>query len=99
MNSNRVCPNCSGRTIPIKRLLLSNQHRCQSCGSLVRAHWLYGKFFNILILVVTLLSMIIVLRVQGFYAAILLLPLPLGAIGYLKARYCQLEAARPELEA
>jgi hypothetical protein len=42
--------------------------------------------------------MIIVLNVQGFYAAILLLPLPLGAIGYLKARYCQLEAKRPEFE-
>ena len=66
------------------------------CGSLVKAQRLYGVLFNILIIVVTLFSTVAVLLGQGFYAAILLLPFPLGAIGYLKARFCQLEAASPE---
>jgi len=28
---------------------------------------------------------------QGFYAGLLWLPFPIGAMGYLKARYCPLE--------
>jgi hypothetical protein len=98
LESNRTCPGCSERTIPVKRLLLANVHWCGVCGSQVKAQWLYGAIFNILIVVVTLFSTIVVHFGHGFYAAMLLLPLPLGAIGYLKARYCQLEAVRPEVD-
>ena len=94
----RVCPNCAEKSIPVKRLILSSWCRCQSCGSLIEAHWLYGKLFNLLIFVVTLLTMVITFQVQGFYAALLLLPLPLGAIGYLKARFCPLTAKATETD-
>jgi len=67
------------------------------CGSHVKAQWLYGAIFNVLIIVVTLFSTVVVFSVQGLYAAILLLPLPLGAIGYLKARYCRLSVAHPNV--
>jgi hypothetical protein len=87
----RICPNCSERTVPIKRLLLSN-YDCRACGAVVRAHWFYGMLFYFLTFVVTLFFTLAVLASQGLYAAILMFPLPIGAIGYLRARFCPLEA-------
>ena len=94
MSTIRECPNCSERTVPVKRLLLAN-YSCEECGALVRAHWLYGALFSLVTIVVTLFSIIVILAQLGLYAAILMLPLPIGAIGYLRARYCPLEAKPP----
>ena len=63
--------------------------------AVIRAHWLYGMFFYFLTFVVTLFSTIVILADQGLYAAILMFLLPIGAIGYLRARYCPLEARLP----
>ena len=93
LGSDRECPNCCERTIPVSRLLVSN-YWCRSCGAQIGTHWLYGTLFNFLIIVVTLFSTISILAGQGLYAAILLFPLPIGAIGYLKARFCALETKR-----
>jgi hypothetical protein len=65
---------------------------CPNCGALVRAHWFYGTLFYLLSFVVTLFSALAVLASQGLYAAILIFPLPIGAIAYLRARFCPLEA-------
>ena len=51
--------------------------------------------FGILIFMVTLFSTLVILNSQGLYAAILMLPLPIGAIGYLRARFCPLQASPP----
>jgi hypothetical protein len=91
LGTKRICPNCSERTVPVKRLLFTN-YDCRECGAVVRAHWFYGMFFYILTFVVTLFSTLAILADQGLYAAILMFPLPIGAIGYLKARFCPLEA-------
>ena len=80
--------------MPVKRLLFAN-YECRNCGALVRAHWLYGMLFGILIFMVTLFSTLVILDSQGLYAAILMLPLPIGAIGYLRARFCPLQASPP----
>jgi len=48
--------------------------------------------FYLLTFVVTLFSTLAILADQGLYAAILMFPLPIGAMGYLKARFCPLEA-------
>lgn len=91
MGTRRICPNCSERTVPVQRLLLAN-YWCSTCGSLVRAHRFYGGLFYLLTAVVTLISTIAVASQMGFYAALLMLPLPLGSMGYLRARFCPLEA-------
>jgi len=46
--------------------------------------------FFALIFVTTTLSTIAVLAQQGLYAALIWLPFPIGAIGYVKARFCPL---------
>ena len=94
MGAKRICPNCSEQTVPVKRLLLAN-YICRSCGALVRAHWFYGTVFYFATFMVTLFSTIAILASQGLYAAILMFPLPIAAIGYLRAKYCPLEA-KPE---
>jgi len=91
LGAKRVCPNCSERTVPVKRLLFAN-YSCRECGAKVRAHWFYGMLFYLLTFVVTLFSTLAILADQGLYAAILMFPLPIGAMGYLKARFCPLEA-------
>lgn len=81
--------------IPVRRLLTANV-RCRSCGAVVGAHWLYGMAFYVVTFLVTLFTTIAILAAQGLYAAILLLPLPIGAIGYLRARFCPLETKQVE---
>lgn len=64
---------------------------CPCCRSLVGVHRAAAAGFGILILPVTLASSLIVLIQAGFYAALLWFPFPIGALGYLKARFCPLE--------
>ena len=87
---NRDCPICSEKTIPVSGLIVSN-FDCPNCRETVGVQWLYRSAFFLVIFVVTVLSSIAVLAQLGVYAALLWAPFPIGAIGYLKARYSPLE--------
>lgn len=50
---------------------------------------------NMLILIATVVTTGMVFLQAGLYGAIVWLPFPVGALGYLKARFCRLEAAPP----
>ena len=54
--------------------------------------------FFLVTFTVTVLSALAVLAQQGVYAALLWIPFPIGAIGYLKARLCPLETKRRQVE-
>ena len=56
--------------------------------------WLYTSVFFVVILLVTVPSVLLVLAQQGVYAAMLWAPFPIGALGYIKARFCPLEVKR-----
>jgi len=67
---------------------------CPNCKAFVGIKWLYKAAFFPVVFAVTVLSTIAVLAQQGIYAALLWVPFPIGAIGYLKARLCPLETKR-----
>ena len=90
---NRECPNCSTDSISVSGLIVSNVD-CSSCGQLIGVHWLFRAIFFVIIFVVTLVTAIVVLADQGLYAALLMISVPIGVIGYIKARYCPLEIKR-----
>ena len=46
-----------------------------------------------LILIATVMTTGMVFLQAGLYAAIVWLPFPVGALSYVKARFCRLEAA------
>lgn len=48
--------------------------------------------FNFLILMVAIATTAMVFLQAGLYAAIVWLPFPVGALSYLKARFCRLES-------
>lgn len=52
-----------------------------------------GWFANLLILIATVMTTGMVFLQAGLYGAIVWLPFPVGALSYLKARFCRLEAA------
>lgn len=87
---NRTCPACSQPSIPVSDLLVSNA-RCVNCGSTVGVHWLFGSIFYVIIFIVASVTTIMVLAQFGIFAAILWFSFPVGAIGYLKARFSPLE--------
>lgn len=93
----RQCPACSRNTIPVSGLIVSHAD-CVHCHSLVGVHWLFAAGFFVVIFAVTLVSTLAVLAQQGVYAALIWLPFPIGALGYVKARFCPLEvkAARKQ---
>ena len=90
---NRKCPNCSEDTIPISELLVSS-FDCSSCGKFIGVHWLFRAAFFIVILLITVPTVIAIFVQQGVYAALLWAPFPIGALGYVKARFCPLEEKR-----
>ena len=47
--------------------------------------------FSILIVVVTVVTSYMVLSLYGIYAVIVWFIFPIGAIGYLRARFCPLK--------
>ncbi len=91
---NRICPVCSEPSIPVSELLVSNA-RCPNCGSVVGVHWLFGSVFYVVIFGVTAISTFLVLARFGIFAAILWFSFPIGAIGYLKARFSPLRRIDP----
>ena len=95
--SHRVCPACAQPAIPISGLLVSNV-RCPNCGKTIGPHWFFGMAFFVVIFAITFVSTVAVLAQFGIYAAILWFSFPIGAIGYLKARFSPLETkhVKPE---
>jgi uncharacterized protein (DUF983 family) len=85
----RICPNCSVRAIPVAELLFGVCH-CPNCRLDVRVNRLASILFSLVIVVVTVATSLMVLSLFGVYAVILWFAFPIGAIGYLKARYCPL---------
>lgn len=92
---NRTCPVCSQPSIPPSELLVSDA-KCPQCGSTIGVHWLFGTFFYVVIFAVAGISTVVVLARFGIFAAILWFSFPIGAIGYLKARFSPLVSRRPE---
>lgn len=90
---NRQCPKCAIETIPVSGLIVSN-FDCGSCGEHIGVRWFYRAVFFVVIVLVTAPSAIAVLAQQGIYAALLWVPFPIGALGYIKARFCPLEVKR-----
>ena len=88
---NRTCPNCSRKSIPVKSLILSRAF-CPTCGTLVSVRKFYAFVFFVITFSITAISFVAILAQQGIYAALIWLPLPVGALGYIKARYCPLRA-------
>jgi len=74
-------------------LLVSNVD-CPICGAFVGVQRFYKAVFFLVIFSITAPSTIAVLAQQGVYAALLWIPFPIGAIGYLKARFCPPETKR-----
>jgi len=66
---------------------------------LVGIQWIYKTIFFVVILVVTIVVGLVVLIDQGLYAALLMISLPVGAIGIIKARYCPLAIKKQEPDA
>ena len=89
--SQRPCPNCGEKTVPVTAVLFS-AFRCPSCSRTVRVSRVAAALFNLLILVVTVVTTGMVFLQAGLYAGIVWLPFPIGALSYVKARFCSLEA-------
>ena len=89
MPLNRKCPGCSEESVSVSGLILSDVF-CTNCGQLVGVQWVLKTIFFLVILIATIALGIVVLEDQGLYAALLMISLPIGAIGYIKARYCPL---------
>ena len=90
MAMTRSCPNCSKQTIAASALIASSCF-CSNCGSLVGVHWFWRTGFVIATLIIAVPTTVAVFAQQGIYAALLWAPFPIGALGYLKARYCPLQ--------
>lgn len=86
---NRSCPNCSSASIPTGDLLLGSV-RCPVCRARVGMQRLVSLLFSVLIVVVTVATSYMVLSLFGIYAVIVWFVFPVGAIGFLRARFCPL---------
>ena len=76
--------------MPVTALLFA-EFRCPNCSGLVRVTRFQAAAFNLLILVVTLATSGMIFLQAGLYAAIVWLPFPIGALSYVKARFCSLD--------
>ena len=90
----RTCPNCANKTVPVSALLFA-PFRCPDCATVVRVAKLPAAVFNLLILLVTVVTTGMVFLQAGLYGAIVWLPFPIGALSYVKARFCKLETLPP----
>ena len=73
----------------VSELILSDA-MCSKCGQLIGVHWAFRAIFSVIILAATVVVGLLVLARLGIYAALLMISLPIGAIGFIKARYCPL---------
>ena len=87
----RSCPNCSAETIATRDLLLGDCV-CRNCKSRIGVNRAASMQFSLIIVLVTVATSIMVFSLFGIYAVIVWFIFPIGAIGYLKARFCPLVA-------
>jgi uncharacterized protein (DUF983 family) len=90
----RICPNCSARSIPIAGLLLG-ACKCAACGKYVRVNRAAAFLFSVIIIVVTVATSYMVLSMYGIFAVIIWFAFPVGSIGYIKARFSPLTVVPP----
>jgi uncharacterized protein (DUF983 family) len=86
----RTCPNCSSASISTTDLLVGSV-RCPNCGARIGMNRFVSLLFSLLIVVVTLATSYMVLSLYGIYAVIVWFVFPVGAIGYLRARFSPLK--------
>ena len=91
----RTCPNCSANAIAAADLIFGDC-RCPACGVRVRVNRIFSLLFSLVIIAVTVGSSVAVFSMFGIYAVILWFAFPIGAIGYLKARFCPLTVVTPD---
>lgn len=90
----RTCPNCASQSVSTRELLFGNC-RCGSCRCIVGVRRFASAIANAVIFAIATLTTLIVFIELGLYAALLWFTLPVGALSYLKARFCPLEV-KPE---
>lgn len=90
----RICPACSKRSLPVTNLLFGDA-RCASCNNVSGVHWIASAIFAVAIFIVTAFTSVLVLTQSGLYAALIWLPFPIGALSFLKAWLCPLQARKP----
>lgn len=86
----RTCPNCRDATIPIREILFAD-YVCPNCKRMVGISAAASFVFSALIFVITLLTTFVIFLQFDIYAAILWFSLPIGALSYIKARFCPLQ--------
>jgi hypothetical protein len=67
---------------------------CRVCGKRIGVHWVFRSLFSVLILLAAAGTGLIVYVDQGLYAALLFVSVPIGALGYIKARFAPLVVRR-----
>ncbi len=87
---NRKCPNCSSDSISTRELLFGDC-RCRGCLRVVGVHRIASFIASIVIFAVAVLTTLIVFVQFDLWAALLWFTFPVGALSYLKARFCPLE--------
>lgn len=90
----RACPNCASQSVSTKALLFGNC-RCVSCRCIVGIRRLALAVANAVIFATAIVTTLVVFIELGLYAALLWFTLPVGALSYVKARFCPLEV-KPE---
>ena len=91
---NRICPNCASDSVSVRELLFGNC-RCGNCHRIVGVRRFASVLSSIVIFTVAIVSTLIVLIELGLYAALLWFTFPVGALTYVKARFCPLDT-KPE---
>ncbi len=86
----RKCPGCSSDTISVKELLFGDC-RCKSCRQVIGVHRVASVFASFAIFTVAIVTTLIVLIELDLWAALLWFTLPVGALSYVKARFCPLQ--------
>lgn len=85
----RQCPACQNFSVPISDLIVATGE-CGHCRAEVNVRGPYRVLFAIVITLIAVPSTLAVLLQQGIYAALLWLPFPIGALGFLRAKVCPL---------
>ena len=74
--------------------LLFGSYPCPMCRFEVRVNRFASALFTLVMIAVTIGTSLMVLALFNIYAVILWFAFPIGAIGYLKARFCPLVAVQ-----
>jgi uncharacterized protein (DUF983 family) len=91
----KSCPSCSDGSIAVTAVMFSDVE-CTSCGSRIGIHWAAAAFFSTIIFVITVLSTFVMYLQFDLFAAIVWFSFPIGALGYVKARFSPLQIKDPD---